>query len=72
MAFSMVQGQKKGTNTREQTLEMSFEKCTKNGGCIQQRGGVTIDGNWRWLHNVSYLVFDKLRHGDFMVKMKTN
>ena len=52
LLISFVVGQKKGHQTQEQTLDISFEKCSR-GGCVQQRGGITIDSNWRWVHHVS-------------------
>ena len=48
----LIEAQQQGRNTPEQTLDISFETCTSGGGCQQQRGGITIDGNWRWTHKV--------------------
>ena len=49
----VIEAQQQGRNTPEQTLDISFETCTSGGGCQRQRGGITIDGNWRWTHKVS-------------------
>ena len=44
--------QQKGTMTPEATLEITWETCTSGGGCSPQKGGITMDGNWRWTHVV--------------------
>jgi len=31
---------------------MALKKCTKSGGCQSQRREITLDANWRWVHNV--------------------
>ena len=56
--------QQKGTNTPETTLDMPWEICKSGSGCSSQKGGVTMDGNWRWLHKVhnsTYLNIYELR-----------
>ena len=46
-----IHAQKKGTLTQELTLDLPYETCTASG-CQQQKGGVTMDSNWRWTHKV--------------------
>jgi len=40
-----------GPLTREGSVSMGVEACTKGGGCSYEQGYVTMDMNWRWLHN---------------------
>ena len=47
-----IHAQKKGTLTQELTLDLPYETCTASG-CQQQKGGVTMDSNWRWTHKVN-------------------
>ncbi|EGG00616.1 family 7 glycoside hydrolase [Melampsora larici-populina 98AG31] len=44
------QGQLAGTNTAENPPALSFQTCTKGGGCQKTASKVTLDANWRWLH----------------------
>lgn len=30
---------------------MGLSMCTKSGGCVKQQKSITLDANWRWLHN---------------------
>lgn len=51
--FMMVQAglcQQRGKQTKEDTLDFSFAKCTTLGGCKKEKGGITLDSNWRWTH----------------------
>lgn len=41
-----------GTNTAENHPSLSYQTCTKSGGCTTNQGSVTLDGNWRWTHTV--------------------
>ncbi|KAF8996014.1 glycosyl hydrolase family 7-domain-containing protein, partial [Cyathus striatus] len=56
LAFSflaVVYGQQVGTSTAEVHPSLTWKKCTTAGGCVTQASGaVTVDANWRWLHNV--------------------
>merc|ERR1712018_809611 len=53
VAFLVAQiyAQHKGTLTEEKTLDLPYSTCTSSG-CTEQKGGVTMDGNWRWTHKV--------------------
>ncbi|KAG6844934.1 hypothetical protein H0H87_002267 [Tephrocybe sp. NHM501043] len=56
LAFSLlavVSAQQAGTSTAETHPKLSWQKCTKSGGCSDAgSGSVVIDANWRWVHNV--------------------
>lgn len=30
---------------------MGLSMCTKSGGCQKQQKSVTLDANWRWVHD---------------------
>jgi len=43
--------QQVGTQTAETHPSLSWQKCSKSGGCTSGgSGGITLDANWRWLH----------------------
>merc|ERR1711872_1163060 len=48
---AQIYAQHKGTLTEERTLDLPYSTCTSSG-CTEQKGGVTMDGNWRWTHKV--------------------
>ncbi|KAG5650266.1 hypothetical protein H0H81_012792 [Sphagnurus paluster] len=51
--LAIVSAQQVGTNTAENHPKLSWQKCTTTGGCVTQgSGAITLDANWRWLHNV--------------------
>lgn len=45
--------QQVGTLTAEQHPKLSWQKCSKSGGCATQSASVVLDANWRWLHSTS-------------------
>ncbi len=47
-----VAAQQACSQTQEQHLALSFEECTNSGGCTTKQGSVTLDSNWRWLHEL--------------------
>ncbi|KAF8963517.1 cellobiohydrolase I-II [Flammula alnicola] len=50
--ISVVHGQLVGTYQTETHPNLSWQKCTKAGGCsAQSSGAVVLDSNWRWVHN---------------------
>ncbi|KAF4612635.1 hypothetical protein D9613_011799 [Agrocybe pediades] len=51
-AFS-VKAQLVGTYQTETHPSISWQKCTKGGGCSNVSGSVVLDGNWRWVHSKS-------------------
>lgn len=51
-AATTVSGQAVGTETAETHPKMTWQKCTAPGSCTTVNGEVTIDANWRWLHEV--------------------
>ncbi|RDB20782.1 Exoglucanase [Hypsizygus marmoreus] len=51
--LAVVCAQQVGTSTAETHPKLSWQKCTKSGGCVtQSTGNVVLDANWRWVHNV--------------------
>lgn len=49
--LALAAGQQVGTSTTETHPKMSWSKCSSGGSCTQQSGEVTIDSNWRWVHD---------------------
>jgi cellulose 1,4-beta-cellobiosidase len=43
--------QQVGTLTTETHPKMTWNKCSSGGSCTKQNGEVTIDANWRWVHD---------------------
>eukprot|EP00425_Heterocapsa_triquetra_P042935 CAMPEP_0195091802 /NCGR_PEP_ID=MMETSP0448-20130528/35093_1 /TAXON_ID=66468 /ORGANISM="Heterocapsa triquestra, Strain CCMP 448" /LENGTH=64 /DNA_ID=CAMNT_0040125649 /DNA_START=61 /DNA_END=251 /DNA_ORIENTATION=- len=43
--------QQAGTNEIEGAPKMSLKQCTAAGGCVESQRGITLDANWRWVHN---------------------
>ncbi|KAI1814061.1 glycoside hydrolase family 7 protein [Poronia punctata] len=50
-AATSVSAQGAGTLTAETHPKMTWQKCTAPGSCETVNGEVTIDANWRWLHD---------------------
>jgi len=40
-----------GTQKREYHIPMGYSECTSSG-CSSKQGEITLDENWRWIHNV--------------------
>ncbi|CAK7200773.1 Exoglucanase 1 [Sporothrix eucalyptigena] len=49
--LALVAGQQVGTQTTETHPKMTWQKCSGAGSCTTVNGEVTIDANWRWLHD---------------------
>ena len=43
--------QQVGTQTTETHPKMTWQKCSTGGSCSSVSGEVTIDANWRWVHD---------------------
>ncbi|KAK3898914.1 Exoglucanase 1 [Staphylotrichum tortipilum] len=43
--------QQVGKETTETHPKMSWQKCSSGGSCTTVNGEVTIDSNWRWVHD---------------------
>jgi cellulose 1,4-beta-cellobiosidase len=41
-----------GNFTAENHPSLTWQKCTKTGGCTTVSGSVVLDANWRWTHKV--------------------
>ncbi|KAG9089413.1 hypothetical protein FRC06_001562, partial [Ceratobasidium sp. 370] len=51
---SSVHAQQVGTQTAEVHPALTWQKCTKSGGCVTQSSGkIVLDANWRWVHTTS-------------------
>lgn len=46
-------GQKPGQMTENEGLKMPYEVCTSEGNCQKKATTVTLDSNWRWIHDAS-------------------
>merc|ERR1719331_2156139 len=46
-----ISAQQIGNQKAEYHPKMSLSKCTTDGGCQKESKSVTMDANWRWLHN---------------------
>jgi len=59
-AGAIVEAQQAGTVKDEFHPEMPLQVCTTAGGCSGENTTITMDANWRWLHNVGgyYNCFD--------------
>jgi cellulose 1,4-beta-cellobiosidase len=51
--FALGHAQQVGTNTAETHPKLTWQKCTKSGGCTTVNGSVVLDANWRWTHITS-------------------
>ncbi|CAE6384801.1 unnamed protein product [Rhizoctonia solani] len=50
--LSAVRAQQVGTQKAEVHPTLTWQKCTKSGGCqTQSQGKIVLDANWRWVHN---------------------
>lgn len=45
--------QQVGTLTTETHPSMTWQNCTAAGSCTTVDGEITVDANWRWLHETS-------------------
>ncbi|CAJ2512651.1 Uu.00g007700.m01.CDS01 [Anthostomella pinea] len=50
--FGLASSQAVGTQQTETHPKMTWSKCTGSASCTSVSGEVTIDANWRWLHDV--------------------
>jgi len=51
--LTVVTAQQVGTQLAETHPSLSWQKCTKSGGCTTVAGSVALDANWRWLHTTT-------------------
>ncbi|KAG6871738.1 Exoglucanase, partial [Termitomyces sp. Mi166 len=52
--LAVVSAQQVGNNTAETHPKLSWQKCTRSGGCVtQSNGAVVLDSNWRWTHTTT-------------------
>ena len=60
---ALVYSQQVGNYTAEVNPPLTWQKCTKSGGCSSVKGSVTIDANYRWTHQVGGYVNCKTSSG---------
>lgn len=48
---STVSAQQVGTQTTETHPKLTWKQCSAGGSCTTKNGEVTIDSNWRWVHD---------------------
>ena len=48
---ALASGQQVGTQKTETHPKMSWKKCASAGSCSTVNAEVTIDSNWRWVHD---------------------
>jgi cellulose 1,4-beta-cellobiosidase len=51
--LAAVKAQNVGTQQTETHPRMTWQKCTAANSCTTVNGEVTVDANWRWLHETS-------------------
>jgi len=51
--LGLCAAQQAGKMVNEASPPMPLTHCTKAGGCTQEQLSVTIDANWRWVHDVN-------------------
>ncbi|CAE6420252.1 unnamed protein product [Rhizoctonia solani] len=52
--IAAARAQQVGTSKPEVHPTLTWQKCTKSGGCVTQSNGkIVLDANWRWVHNTS-------------------
>jgi cellulose 1,4-beta-cellobiosidase len=49
--LGLAASQQVGTQQTETHPKMSWQQCTSAGSCTTKSGEVTIDSNWRWVHD---------------------
>ena len=51
--YNMVHSQQPGTFEQEQKPTILLKECTVTGGCTETQAKLTLDANWRWIHETS-------------------
>ncbi|KIY52887.1 cellobiohydrolaseI [Fistulina hepatica ATCC 64428] len=51
--IAVVSGQQVGTETTETHPTLSIQECDSSGSCTTLSRSVTLDANWRWVHEVN-------------------
>ena len=50
---STIKAQQAGTNGSEGNPTITLKECTNAGGCSSRQAKLTLDANWRWIHEGS-------------------
>ena len=51
--FTSVHSQQAGHFENEEKPTIALKECTNSGGCTTTNAKVTLDSNWRWVHETS-------------------
>jgi cellulose 1,4-beta-cellobiosidase len=51
--LQLASSQAVGNQTKETHPKLSWSKCSSGGSCTTVAGEITIDANWRWLHDIN-------------------
>ena len=60
--LATVAAQQAGTQTAETHPALTWSQCTSSG-CTEVQGSVTLDANWRWVHDVGGYTVITFAHG---------
>jgi len=50
---NLINAQQAGNLEQEQKPTITLKECTNSGGCISSQAKLTLDANWRWIHETS-------------------
>jgi len=50
---SLTLAQQAGTYEQEQKPTITLKECTVSGGCTSRQAKLTLDANWRWIHETN-------------------
>ena len=53
-SIQLAYAQQPGTSTPEVHPQLTTQKCTTSGGCVQQQTSVVLDWAYRWIHTSDY------------------
>ena len=53
LAPSLTLAQQAGTYEQEQKPTITLKECTVSGGCTSRQAKLTLDANWRWIHETN-------------------
>ena len=49
-SLGSVVAQQPGTQEQEGNPTITLKECTNAGGCTSRQAKLTLDANWRWIH----------------------
>ena len=51
--YGTVDSQQAGHFEKEEKPTITLKECTNSGGCTMRKAMLTLDANWRWIHETS-------------------